>query len=231
MEQSISLSSRLKETDKTINVIIADDQHLFLDGLRMLLADYKAIRIAGEAANGEEVLDLVVKAKPDVIITDIHMPVMDGVELTKELQKYYPEIKIIALTGLEEDHYVVDMLEAGAKAYLTKHAKKEKLVEAIYAVLGNANYFCERTSMKLLRKIAGSKIKVEITENASLLTPMEKQVVLLICEELSNKEIASRLDIVTKTVEGYRYKIYEKTGAKNAVGLVFFAIRSGLFKL
>jgi DNA-binding NarL/FixJ family response regulator len=196
-EQNISLSFPMKETAKTIKVIIADDQNLFLDGLKMLVADYKSIRITGEASNGEEVLELVVKAKPDVIITGIHMAVMDGIKLTRELEKYYPEIKIIALTGLEEDHYVVDMLEAGAKAFLTKHANKEKLVEAIYAVLGNANYFCERTSMKLLRKIAGSKIKVEVTENASILTATEQQVVLLICEELSNKEIAGRLNIGT----------------------------------
>jgi len=94
----------MKETAKTIKVIIADDQNLFLDGLKMLVADYKSIRITGEASNGEEVLELVVKAKPDVIITGIHMAVMDGIKLTREFQKYYREIKIIALTGLEEDH-------------------------------------------------------------------------------------------------------------------------------
>lgn len=231
MEPNTSLPFLLKEQGKIINVIIADDQSMFLDGLRMMLASYPTIRIIGEAANGQEVLDLIVKEKADVIITDIQMPVMGGVELTRELLSHYPDMKVIALTGFEEDHYIVDMFEAGAKGYLTKNSKKEKLVEAIYAVLGNGNYFCERTGMRLVQKLARSKAKVDISEDPSLLTPTEQNVVRLICEELSNKEIAGRLDVREKTIEGYRYKIYEKLGVKNAVGVAFYALKSGLFKL
>lgn len=231
MEQNTSLPFLLKEQGKTIKVIIADDQSMFLDGLRMMLAGYPTITILGEAANGEEVMSLVVQEKPDVIITDIQMPQMDGIELTKELLKHYPEIKIIALTGFGDDHYVVDMFEAGARGYLTKNSKKEKLVEAIYAVLGNGNYFCERTEMSLIRKLAQSQAKIAITEDVSILTPKEREVVQLICEELSNKEIADRLHVLTHSVENYRYNIYEKLGVKNSVGVAFFAVKSGLYKL
>jgi len=231
MEPSIFLSSRLKEPCKAIKVIIADDQSLFLEALRMMLSQFEFIDIIGGASNGREVLDLVVKEKPDVIITDIQMPVMDGVELTKELQGCYPEIKIIALTAHNEDHYVVDMLEAGAKGYLTKNSKKETIAEAVYAVQGNAHYYCETTEMKLIKKIAGSRVKVAVSEDPLILTSKEQKIVQLICEQFSSKEIADQLCIGEKTVENHRNKIYDKTGVKNMAGVVLFAVRSGLFKL
>jgi two-component system, NarL family, response regulator NreC len=231
MEQSIFLHSTLTEEHKTVKVLIADDQALFLEALQMMLGQFAFIDIIGAAANGREVMDLVVKEKPQVIITDIQMPEMDGVELTETLLGYYPDIKIIGLTGLENDDYVVDMLEAGAKGYLLKTSRKEKLAEAICAVQANGTYFCESTSLKLLQKIVRSKVRVPATEDPSLLTETEKQIVGLICKQLSSKEIADELCIGVKTVEGYRNKIYDKISARNMAGLVVFAVRSGLFKL
>jgi DNA-binding NarL/FixJ family response regulator len=231
MEQSIFLHSPLKEEHKKVKVIIADDQRMFLEALQMALSNFAFIDIIGLAANGREVMDLVVKEKPQVIITDIQMPEMDGVELTKDLQMYYPEIRIIGLTGLEDDDYVVDMLEAGAKGYLLKTSSKEKLAEAICAVQANGRYYCESTSVKLLQKIVRSKVRVPATEDPSLLTETEKQIVVLICRQLSSKEIADKMCMGLKTVEGYRNKIYDKIGVRNMAGLVIFAVQSGLFKL
>jgi DNA-binding NarL/FixJ family response regulator len=230
MERSISLNSPLATDKKKIKVIFADDQVLFLEGMRVLLGDQECISIIGEAETGQGVLDLVVKEKPDVIVTDIQMPEMDGIEMTRELQSYFPEIKIIALTMYEDEHLIVDMLEAGAKGYLLKSSKKEKLLEAIHVVHGNGIYFCETTSLKLLRKIAGSKLKVNVSEDANKLTETEKQIVRLICEQYSSKEIADKLHLGLKTVEGYRNKMFDKIGVKNMAGLVIYAIRSGIFQ-
>jgi DNA-binding NarL/FixJ family response regulator len=213
-----------------IKVIIAEDQALYRDGLRMLLQDDAGISITGEAANGLEVMDLVLKERPDVIIADIEMPQMDGVELTRELQGCYPEIKVVALTAFPDDYLIVDMLEAGAKGYLLKSSSREKIVEAIHAVHANGMYFCETTSMKLMKKIAGSKLEMSKKEDAGKFTETEKQIVQLICQQFSSKEIGEKMHLGLKTIESYRNKIYDKMGVKNMAGVVIYAIRCGLFR-
>ncbi|MBO9681053.1 MAG: response regulator transcription factor [Flavisolibacter sp.] len=213
-----------------IKVIIAEDQALYRDGLRMLLQDDAEISITGEAANGLEVMDLVLTKKPDVIITDIEMPQMDGVELTRELQGCYPEIKVVALTAFPDDYLIVDMLEAGAKGYLLKSSSREKIVEAIHAVHANGMYFCESTSMKLMKKIADSKLEMSRKEDAGMFTENEKKIVQLICQQFSSKEIGEKMYLGLKTIESYRNKIYGKMGVKNMAGVVIYAIRCGLFR-
>jgi DNA-binding NarL/FixJ family response regulator len=214
-----------------IKVIIADDQALFREGLKLLIQDAADIAVMGEAANGDEVLDIVLKEKPDVVITDIQMPEMDGIELTKVLQESYPEIKVIALTMYQEDYLIVDMLEAGAKGYLLKSSGREKLIEAIHAVYGNGSYYCETTSKKLMKKIAASKVQTGSVEDASLFTESEKKIIELVCLQQSNKEIAENLHLGVKTIESYRNKIFCKMGVKNMAGMVIYAIRAGLFRM
>lgn len=213
-----------------IKLIIAEDQALFRDGLRMLLQNEADISIIGEAANGQEVMDLLLKEKPDVIITDIQMPEMDGAELTRELQGVYPEIKVIALTMYQEEYLIVDMLEAGAKGYLLKNSTREKILEAIHAVHANGRYFCDTTSLKLMKKIAGSKITITNKEDATKFTETEKQIIGLVCQQYSSKEISEQMHLGLKTIESYRNKIFDKMGVKNMAGLVIYAIRAGLFK-
>ena len=213
-----------------IKLIIAEDQALFRDGLRLLLQNEADISIIGEAANGQEVMDLLLKEQPDVIVTDIQMPEMDGVELTRELQGCYPEIKVIALTMYQEEYLIVDMLEAGAKGYLLKSSTKEKIVEAIHAVHANGRYFCESTSLKLMKKSAGSKIAMSHKEDASKFTETEKQIIALVCQQFSSKEISGQMHLGLKTIESYRNKIFDKMGVKNMAGLVIYAIRAGLLK-
>jgi DNA-binding NarL/FixJ family response regulator len=212
-----------------INLIIADDQELFLEGLHLLLTGEEDISIIGEAKNGREVLDLVMRQKPDVVITDIQMPEMDGVELTRVLQESYPEIRVIGLTMYQEDHWIVDMLEAGARGYLFKDSSKEKLIEAIRVVCGNGRYFCETTSVKLLKKIAGSKVPVSRKELARF-TDTEIKIIQLVCQQLSSREIGEQIYLGVKTVESYRNKIFDKMGVKNMAGMVIYAIQCGLFK-
>jgi DNA-binding NarL/FixJ family response regulator len=213
-----------------IKIIIADDQVLFLQGLRLQLKDEEDLSIIGEANNGLEVIDLIQKEKPNIVITDIQMPVMDGVELTRLLRQHYPEIKVIGLTVFEEDYLIVDMIEAGARGYLLKSTTKEQLVEAIKAVQANGIYYCDHTSLKVLKKIAATRNVVTIPAGIEL-NETEKQIIKLISQQFSSKEIGARLNLGRATIEGYRIRIFNKMGVKNMAGLMVNAIRWGLVEI
>lgn len=214
-----------------IKVIIADDQSLVRESLRLVLEQDGEIRIIAEAVNGKEVIDAVVQEKPDVIVTDIQMPEMGGIELTRTLQSVYPEIKIIGLTMYEEDYLVVDMMEAGAKGYLMKDSGIGPVADAIHAVYKNRKYFCDSTSEKLIKKLAASTADIGAREDAEQFNEKEKEIIRLVCEQYSNKEIADKMNLGVKTVESYRNKIFEKMGVKNMAGLAIYAMKCGIYKV
>jgi DNA-binding NarL/FixJ family response regulator len=196
----------------------------------LVLEQEPDISIIAEAVNGKEVIDAVIKEKPDVVVTDIQMPEMGGVELTRTLQSVYPEIKIIGLTMYEEDYLVVEMMEAGAKGYLMKDSGIGPVAEAIHAVSRNRKYFCDSTSDKLIKKLAASTADISAKEDADQFNEEEKEIIRLVCQEFSNKEIAEKMHLGLKTIESYRNKIFEKTGVKNMAGLAVYAIRAGIYK-
>lgn len=195
----------------------------------MLLAHEESIRIVGEASDGHEAFRLIADAKPDVVVTDIQMPKMDGIELTRELKQSYPNIPVIALTQFKEDHLIVEMLEAGAKGYLLKSSNKENLMEAIQAVHAGGWFYCDSTSLKLAKMIAASKVKVPTLPENVAFNDTEIQIIRLICQQLSTREIAAAVHLGERTVESYRHKIFDKTGVRNMAGLAIYAVRNGLF--
>jgi DNA-binding NarL/FixJ family response regulator len=197
----------------------------------LVLEQEPDISIIAEAVNGKEVIDAVIKEKPDVVVTDIQMPEMGGVELTRTLQSVYPEIKIIGLTMYEEDYLVVEMMEAGAKGYLMKDSGIGPVAEAIHAVSRNRKYFCDSTSDKLIKKLAASTADISAKEDADQFNEKEKEIIRLVCQEFSNKEIAEKMHLGLKTIESYRNKIFEKTGVKNMAGLAVYAIKAGIYKV
>ena len=167
---------------------------------------------------------------PDVIITDIKMPVTDGIEATKKIIELFPDMGIIGLSMYDDDELIIEMLEAGARGYLIKNAGKEQIIEAIKTVYNNDPYYCKTTSHKLTNMIAKSRFnpykiaaKVEFTER-------EIEIIEQICKEMTNKEIGDKLFLSVRTVEGHRQKILEKMNVKNTVGLVVYAIKNGLVK-
>ncbi|HEV7620218.1 MAG TPA: response regulator transcription factor, partial [Flavisolibacter sp.] len=139
-----------------IRVIIADDHELYRDGFRSMLKRIPELDLVGEAADGKELLQLTCELQPDVIVTDIKMPRMDGIEATQLIKKDFPGINIIALSMFDDESLIVDMLEAGAKGYLLKNAHKEEIVEAVKAVYKNEVYYCNQTTLKLAKMIAAS---------------------------------------------------------------------------
>jgi DNA-binding NarL/FixJ family response regulator len=213
---------------QSINILIADDFPLFLEGIELMLKKEPQIHILGSAIDGEELLKKVGELKPDVVITDIEMPVMNGIKVTKEIKNNNPATKVIALTMFGEEYLIVDMLDAGADGYLLKNSKKEELIEAIASVMEGGNYFCNSTTLKLSRMIAARKQPAK--EVAIKFSEKEMAIIQLICEQYASKQIASATQLTHRTVEKYRDNIMEKTGAKNVVGIVIYAIRNGLFK-
>jgi two-component system response regulator NreC len=214
-----------------IKMAIADDHEIFRDGFKLLLKNQKEVVLVGEAENGRELIEVVEKTQPDVVVTDIQMPIMDGIEACRAITKNFPDVKVIALSMFNDDNLVVDMLEAGAKGYLLKNTNKAELLLAARTVYAGNSYYCSATSAKLTRMIAESKFNPYKNHPQIRFTEREVEIIKLICRQLTNKEMADMLDLSIRTVETYREKIQEKTGAKNSIGIVIYAIKHDLVKI
>ncbi len=216
---------------RPIKIVIADDHEIFREGFRLLLKNQREQELVGEAANGRELLEVVGREFPDVVITDIKMPVMDGIEACKLIIKKFPGIKVIALSMFNEESLVLDMLEAGAKGYLLKNTNKQELLSAVKTVVNGDNYYCSDTSLKLAKLIAASKYHPHRPVVPKKFTEREMQIIRMICDQMSSKEIAHTLSLSIRTVEGYREQVQEKVGAKNSIGIVIYAIRNKLVEV
>lgn len=212
-----------------IRILLADDHEIFRDGFRVMLKKQKEFILIAEAGNGKELIETALQCQPDVIVTDIKMPVMDGIEATKKLQTLLPQVNVIALSMFEDEHLIVDMLEAGAKGYLLKNANKEEVFEALRTVSKNETYYCNHTSKKLAQLIANSGYHPHKKPEKVSFTDREIEVIQLICQQYATKEIADKLGLSPRTVESHRVKILEKMDVKNTAGIVIYAIRNKIF--
>jgi DNA-binding NarL/FixJ family response regulator len=215
----------------TIKIIIADDHEMFRDGFRLMLTKQPDIQLLGEAENGRELLILTETQHPDVIVTDIKMPIMDGIEATQKIGELFPDIGIIGLSMYDEDDLIVDMLEAGAKGYLLKNSNKEQIADAIKTVYKGDPYYCRTTSRKLTEMIAKSRFNPYKKIKKINFSEREINIIEMIYREMTNKEIAEKLFLSVRTVEGQRLSILEKIGVKNSVGLIIYALKNGMVKL
>ncbi len=216
--------------NEPIRVIIADDHEIYRDGLRMMLKKDSGVELVDEAGNGEELIRLARKWEPDVILMDIVMPVRDGIAATAYLAEHCPAISVIALSMFNEDNLIVDMLEAGAKGYLLKNADKKEILEAIRSVYRQVPYYCRSTSAKLAQLIARSRYDPYKKTDLIKFTDKEIQIMKLVCEELTNKQIGAKLFISDRTVEGIRLRLQEKLNVKSTTGIVIYAIKQGIYK-
>lgn len=214
----------------TIKVVIADDHEIFRDGLRLMLQKQPEINLLAEAEDGKELIELIKHLQPDVVITDIKMPRMDGVAAAKHIAEHYPTIGIIALSMFDEEDLIIDMLEAGATGYLLKNADKHEMVDAIKSVYNNDSYYCQHTSHKLAQLVAKSKFNPYKEHERPVFAEREKEIIACICEGLTNKEIASKIFLSVRTIEGLRMKILEKMNVKNAAGIIIYAIKNDLYQ-
>jgi len=218
-------------SSSTIKVGIADDHEIFRDGLKLILTRAPSVELVFEARNGAQLIELTKKHQPDVILTDIVMPEMDGIEAVKKITESYPTIACVALSMFNEESLIVDMLEAGANGYLIKNAGKEEIIEAIHSVYNRQPYYCRASSAKLAKMISQSKYNPYLRKKIIEFSDKELTIIRLICQEKTNREIADVLYLSTRTVEGYRLKILEKMDAKSTAGIVIYAIKNGLYKV
>jgi DNA-binding NarL/FixJ family response regulator len=212
------------ENDK-INIVITDDHKLFRKGIIALLSDFDFIENVYEASNGEELLVLLSKMEilPDVILLDIRMPVMDGIEAHRKISELYPRIKVIILTMEDDEQYILHLISEGVNGYLLKNADPDEMEMAILKVVKTGYYFSTEISDLILKNL-NKKEKAETVFNPDF-SERELMALELICKEYSNAEMAKEMDISIRTAEGYRQKLIEKSGAKNIAGLVILALK------
>lgn len=211
-----------------ISYIIADDHAIFRQGIKFSLNNYERLDCKGEAASGEELLQVLQQGLPDVILMDLKMPGMDGVAATKEIKKLYPGIKIIVLTMYDDEQYIIHMLDIGANAYLVKNTEPEEIAKAIQAVFENEYYFSDMVSKTMLKTLVNKKRITPRFSDAITLSERENEILKLICKEYTTAEIASQLFLSQRTIEGIRTAMLEKVGVRNTAGLVLYAVKAGL---
>jgi len=213
-----------------INVLVVDDHKIVRDGILSLLQDEPDILVISQAENGKDALEKIPKVSPHLVLIDISMPVMNGIDCTREITKKYPEIKVLALTMLNELEHIKNMLSAGAMGYLLKNSGKEELVTAIKTVIAGQNYFStEVKDMIMMEMVKKKSSPGKIIGEKVPLTSRELDVLELILKEFTNQEIAAKLFISVRTVDAHRRNLLEKTGARNTAGLVKFALENHLF--
>jgi DNA-binding NarL/FixJ family response regulator len=208
---------------KKARVFLVDDHQLFRNGLKFILNERDDMEVAGEASNGKEFLELVDFIHPDIVLMDIGMPVMNGIEATKQALEKIPDLKILVLSMFGESEYYNSMIDLGVKGFVLKDVDNAELYQAIIKVLNGGTHF----SQDLLLAV----IKNKTSDHPIILTRREKEVLDLICKGLSNQQISEKLWISQRTVERHRSNLLTKTDSKNSISLVVYAIRNRLVQI
>jgi DNA-binding NarL/FixJ family response regulator len=212
----------------SINIAIADDYKIFRDGLKVGLTADANFNVMLEAENGEDLLSGFTTLQPDVVIMDLKMPIMDGMEATQQIRKLYPNVKVLVVTMYDDDKFIIHLMEIGAHGYLLKNAEPEEIRKAIYCVTENGYYFNDLVNKALLKKLVlKNQIKPSFNQNIEL-TERELEVLKMICEEKTAAEIAKEIFLSPRSVEGIRQRLIEKVGVRNMAGLVMFAVKNGM---
>ena len=209
-------------------MIIADDHEVYRMGLRMLLQDSEEIELTGEAANGQRLTELVAEYTPDVVLTDLMMPGMDGIEAIRRMRNA-GFTKCIALSTFDNDRLIMEALEAGAKGYITKNAQKGEIIEAIKLVNESVFYYCKSTSSRLAGIIGVSEFNPYTKIPTEIFTPEEKSIIRLICQEKTSEEIGKTLFIGKRQVERIRARIISRMNVKTPAGIVMYAIKNSIY--
>jgi DNA-binding NarL/FixJ family response regulator len=213
---------------KTITIVIADDYKIYRDGLKLCLSADNNLQILFEADNGEELMEALKTQQPEIIIMDLNMPLMDGMEATKQIRKKYEQIKILVITMYDSDKFIINLMENGAHGYLLKNAEPKEIIKAIYALHENGYYFNDLVNKALLKKLVmKNNLKPSFNHNIEL-TEREQEVLKMICEEKTAVEIGKEIFLSPRSVEGIRTRLIEKVGVRNTAGLVMFAVKNGL---
>jgi DNA-binding NarL/FixJ family response regulator len=211
---------------KKLRVLVADDHKVVRDGLRLLIDGQPDMRVVGEAGNGKEALQQARDLKPDVVVMDLSMPELNGLQATERLRAERPGVKVVALTVHEDPSYLLQLCKAGAVGYVLKRSAGDDLIHAIRTVAGGGLHFDPTLASRALTGRPGDTPSKEGPHPGNL-SEREKEVLILLAWGHSNKEIAGNLGLSTKTVETYRVRISEKLGLRSRTNIVQYALRQG----
>lgn len=211
-----------------IKVAIADDHKIFRKGVIMSMRPYPEIKFVMEAENGDDLLEKIPEAAPDVILCDLKMPVKDGIDTTKMITKNFPNIRVIILTMYEDERFVGHLMDCGAAGYLLKSTDPEEIKKAIFEVMRTGFYLNPFVNKVLIKKNYSKQKYIPSLTKEIVVTEREKEVLTLVCMEFTATEIAQKMDISSRTVEAIKDRMMERFGVKNSVGLVFYAMKNSL---
>jgi DNA-binding NarL/FixJ family response regulator len=212
-------------TDVRPRVLITDDQTLFRSGLAKLLEADKRIEVIGEAGDGEEAIEMVDSMSPDVVLMDLKMPNLDGVEATARITQAHPEVKVLVLTTFDADNHFIQALKAGASGYVLKDSEPDAIVSSILAVVSGERVMATAVANRVLDMLTGTVTPKEFYDG---LTPREIEILKLLAAGMANKQIAYKLKISEKTVRNHVSNTYEKLGIYDRSQAVLYAVRKGL---
>jgi two-component system response regulator NreC len=211
----------------SIKILLVDDHKIMREGLRSLLENQPGMQVIAEAVSGREAMRLALDKRPDVVIMDIDMPDLGGIEATRQICATFPEVKVIGLSIHSEKHYVVNMLRSGASGFLSKDCPFDELAQAIKTVVANRTYLSPGISEVMIDDYMRG-IPLNESSAFSVLTPREREVLQLIAEGWTTKEIASQLNVSAKTVDTHRRQIMDKLKLHSIADLTKYAIQEGL---
>ena len=215
---------------QTINVAIADDHKIFRKGVIHSMRPYTNIRFVMEADNGDDLIQKIPEFLPDVILCDLKMPVIDGIDATKIITKTYPNIRVIILTMYEDERFVGHLMDCGAAGYLLKSTEPSEIKRAMMDVMRTGFYLNPFVNKVLIKKSYGKqKFNPSLTSEI-VLSDREKEALTLVCMEFTAAEIALKMNISARTVEAIKDRLMERFGVKNSVGLVFYAMKNQLIE-
>lgn len=215
----------------SIKLAITDDHRLFVEGMRLIIDSFPDMELVLTAENGQELLDAIPTKQPDLVLLDLKMPVLDGIETTRILRQMYPKVRVLLLSLHDDERLIRHLMDLGANGYLLKNEKPEIVQQAIISVMENGYYFNDYVSRALLdnRGSKNSKSnKLSSSGKLAQFTQRELEVLALICRQHTTNEIAGMLYITPRTVEGHRKNLLDKSGVRNLAGLVIFALQNKL---
>jgi len=212
----------------SIRILVADDHGILRQGIASLIEKQDDMEVVGEADNGLHAVEIARQLRPDVVIMDVTMPVLNGIEATRQIKEELPETKVLALSVHANREFVLDMVRAGVSGYMVKECVLDDLVRAIKAVMDNQSYLSPQIASVILEGITKDVIFDSANRFREILTPKEKQMLQLLTEGYSAKQIAAQLGLSVKTIEANRRQIMEKTDVNNLAALTRYAIRQGL---
>lgn len=214
-----------------MKILLVDDHRLIRDAIHSYMEGDDEYEVVGEASHGQEAIRVLEETKVDIVLMDINMPIMGGLECTKEITKRWPHIKVLTLSMMSDNQHIKQMMGAGASGYVLKNCTEKELKKAIKTVYGGDTYYSsEVTEIVMTNLMKNNPTKTSHMVVDMPLTEREKEVLELIIKEFTNNEIADKLFISNRTVDAHKRNLLEKTGAKNIAGLVMYAINNQLFE-